>query len=55
MKRIFGILAIVMIILGFGMNHGTRGVMEVVSLLLIAVGVVILLIMLITTKKKDLR
>lgn len=53
MKRIIGILAILMVIMGFGMNHGTRGTMEIVSLMLISVGVVILLTLLMSSKKKD--
>jgi len=50
-KRILGIIAVLMVISGFGMVHSTKGVMEIVSLLLISCGVVIILILLLISKK----
>ncbi len=53
MKRTFGILAILMVITGFGMMHSVAGWVEIVSLLLISLGVLILLSLLIFFKKKQ--
>jgi len=52
MKRILGILAIIMIIVGFGMMHSVSGLLEIISLLLISGGALILLLFLILFKKK---
>ncbi|MBP8791026.1 MAG: hypothetical protein ACWA6U_14055 [Breznakibacter sp.] len=52
MKRILGILAILMIIVGFGMMHSVSGLLEIISLLLISGGALILLSLLVFFKKE---
>ncbi len=51
MKQKLAVLAILMIIAGFGMIHSTKGVMEIVSLLLIGVGTAYLLFLLLKQNK----
>lgn len=52
MKQKLAIIAILMIITGFGMIHGTRGSMEIISILMIGIGAAYLLFLLLY-KKKD--
>jgi hypothetical protein len=42
-----------MIIAGFGMIHSTKGIMEIISMLLIGVGCAYLLFLLLKNKSKD--
>lgn len=53
MKQKLAVIAILMIIAGFGMIHSTKGIMEIVSLLLIGTGTAYLLFLLLVNKKKD--
>lgn len=53
MKQKLAVTAILMIIAGFGMIHSTKGIMEVISLLLIGIGAAYLLYLLITQKKQQ--
>lgn len=53
MKKTLPIIAILMVLTGFGMSHSVSGTMEIVSLMLTAVGVVILLILLLMKKRKN--
>jgi multisubunit Na+/H+ antiporter MnhC subunit len=53
MKQKLAVIAILMIIAGFGMIHSTKGIMEIVSLLLIGIGTAYLLFLLLVNKKKD--
>lgn len=52
MKDKLAVIAILMIIAGFGMIHSTTSVMEVVSLLMIGVGSAFLLFLLLKNKSK---
>jgi len=51
MKQKLAIAAILMIITGFGMIHGTRSSMEVISILMIGMGTAYLLFLLLSSKK----
>ncbi len=46
MKQKLAVTAILMIIAGFGMIHSTKGVMEIISMLLIGIGCAYLLFLL---------
>ncbi len=51
MKQKLAIASILMIITGFGMIHSTRAAMEVISILMIGMGVAYLLYLLLSHKK----
>ncbi|MBR8535003.1 hypothetical protein KDU71_05470 [Carboxylicivirga sediminis] len=53
MKQKLAVIAILMIIAGFGMIHSTKGTMEIVSLLLIGTGAAYLLFLLLVNKKNN--
>ncbi|MBS2210032.1 hypothetical protein KEM09_01380 [Carboxylicivirga mesophila] len=53
MKQKLAVIAILMIIAGFGMIHSTKGIMEIVSLLLIGTGAAYLLFLLLVNKKNN--
>ena len=54
MRTKLAIPAVLMIITGFGMIHGTRGKMEIISILMIGIGAAYLLFLLISqNKRKD--
>ncbi|WP_439182950.1 hypothetical protein [Carboxylicivirga taeanensis] len=55
MKQKLAVTAILMIIAGFGMIHSTKGLMEIVSLLLIGTGTAYLLFLLLSKKQQDNR
>ncbi|MBK3517582.1 hypothetical protein [Carboxylicivirga marina] len=52
MKQKLAVIAILMIIAGFGMIHSTTGIMEIVSMLLIGIGCAYLLFLLLTNKSE---
>jgi len=51
MKQKLAVVSILMIITGFGMIHGTRSSMEVISILMIGMGAAYLFYLLISHKK----
>ncbi|MCU4156506.1 hypothetical protein J1N10_10990 [Carboxylicivirga sp. A043] len=50
MKQKLAVVAILMIIAGFGMIHSTQGTMEIISMLLIGIGCAYLLFLLLSNK-----
>ncbi|MBN2743147.1 hypothetical protein [Breznakibacter xylanolyticus] len=48
---IFAVIAILLIIAGFGMIHSTKGIMEIISILFIGMGTFYLLYLLFTSSK----
>ena len=53
MKQKLAVVAILMIIAGFGMIHSTKGAMEVISMLLIGLGCAYLLFLLLKNNSED--
>ncbi|TRX72677.1 hypothetical protein [Carboxylicivirga sp. M1479] len=52
-KQKLAVVAILMIITGFGSIHSTKGAMEIISLLLIGLGAAYLLFLLLKNKSDD--
>ncbi len=53
MKQTLAVVSVLMIITGFGMIHSTKGLMEIISMLLIGIGCAYLLFLLLTQNNKS--